>query len=110
MARARTHRRTLALRPPATRPLAFVVALGRALGASTDHDAVDRVATMVGLQGVTLLNEIAKGTLANLPTASVRLLMQIARELPNMPAVEIGDLAPLDPLPVKLMVDSVRLR
>ena len=108
MARTRPHRRTLALHTRTTRPLAFLVALGRALGAGTDHEAVDRCAALVGIPAVTLFREIASGTLANLPTHAVRTLMQVARELPNMPHVEIGDLSPLDPEPVRLMLTAAR--
>jgi len=108
MARSRPHRRTLTLHPRTTRPLAFLVALGRALGASTDHDAIERCAALTGVPTVTLFREIASGTLANLPTHAVRTLMQVARELPNMPTVEIGDLAPLDPEPVRLMLTAAR--
>jgi hypothetical protein len=110
MARARPHRRTLALHPPPTRPLHFLVKLGRALGATTDADAIDRCATIGGVQAVTLLHAVAMGTLANLPTHAVRTLMQVARSLPDVPTVDIGDLAPLDPAPVKLLVAAVGRR
>lgn len=110
MARTRAHRRTLALHPPTTRPLHFVIALGRALGASSDYEAIERAAQVAGVPPITLFNEISKGTLANLPTHAVRTLMHVARDLPSIPTVDIGDLAPLDPAPIKLMLSSVRRR
>jgi len=110
MARPRQHRRTLALHPPNHRPLHFVTKLGRALGAHTDYEAIERISQITGVPTVTLLAEISKGTLANLPTHAVRTLMQVAREVPSIPSVDIGDLAPLDPAPIKLMLSAVRPR
>jgi hypothetical protein len=86
----------------------YVLSLGHALGASSDEDALDRVAHVAGVPPNALTHAVASGTLGTLPTRSVRAILTAAKLVPGVSSkLQIDDLAPFDPAPLQLLVNAV---
>src|SRR5262245_17626379 len=109
MRRYPTHPPTPPRRQAGQALTAYVLELGHALGATSDANALDRVAHIAGVSTTTLTHALAWGTLAALPTGAVRAILTAAKLVPgSRHAVTIDDLAPLDAAPLHVLITAVK--